>query len=59
MLVRGQRVTLTIRVTRAARGLSLRGLADRIIVADEGEGIDPIPAVPDRAVLPRRQPLLA
>jgi two-component system phosphate regulon sensor histidine kinase PhoR len=42
MLVRGQWVTLTIRVTRAARGLSLRGLAVRIIVADEGEGIDPI-----------------
>jgi two-component system phosphate regulon sensor histidine kinase PhoR len=35
-------VTLTIRVTRAARGLSLRGLTVRIIVTDEGEGIDPI-----------------
>jgi two-component system phosphate regulon sensor histidine kinase PhoR len=59
MLVGGQWVTLTIRVTRAARGLSLRGLAVRIIVTDEGEGVDPIPAVPDRALPPRRQPPLA
>jgi hypothetical protein len=59
MLVRGQWVTVTIRVTRAARGFSLRGLAVRIIVTDEGEGINPIPAVPDRAVPPRLQPLFA
>jgi two-component system phosphate regulon sensor histidine kinase PhoR len=59
MLVRGLRVTLTIRVTRAARGLSRRGPAVGIIVTDEGEGVDPIPAVPDRAVLPRRKPPLA
>jgi two-component system phosphate regulon sensor histidine kinase PhoR len=53
-------VTLTIRVTRAARDLSLRGPAVGISVADEGEGIDPIhlPA-PDRALPPRLQPLLA
>jgi hypothetical protein len=42
MLVRGQWVTLTIRVTRAARGFSLRGPAVGTIVTDEGEGIDPI-----------------
>ncbi len=42
MLVRGQWVTLTIRVSRAALGLSLRGPAVGTIVTDEGEGVDPI-----------------
>ncbi len=39
MLVRGQRVMVTIRVSREARDLSLRGLAARIDVPDEGGGI--------------------
>ena len=42
LLARGQWVTLTIRVSRAALGLSLRGPAVGTIVTDEGEGVDPI-----------------
>jgi len=42
MLVRGQRVAVILRVTRAARDLSLRGPAVRIDGTDEGEGIGDI-----------------
>jgi two-component system phosphate regulon sensor histidine kinase PhoR len=40
MVVRGQRVTVILRVTREARDLLRRGSAVRIDGADEGEGID-------------------
>ncbi len=42
MLVRGQRVAVTIKVSRAARDPSRRGLPLRIDGAEGGEGIDPI-----------------